>query len=425
MRVEPAPDEDRPTPYRSAVLAFVLGAVAWFGYGGPLGFVVLASLGGLLFAPLALRLRWPPLEWLALAALAAWAAVTMLWSPVASEASAGTYEAVERLTAVKLPLQLALYGLFVVAATRVSADGARRAMWAMVLFLVPWSAVLLVDGLSGGRAWAFITGLAGVETPPHLIVKKAAEGGYVLAVLVWPALGFLVERRRPALALAVLTAAAVGMAGLSAWSAVVAVFAGLAAMLLVGVARETGARALGLAAALVTVLAPVLVLAAGGLFAAVRSSLTASWAARTEIWSAAAARILEHPFRGAGLDASRSFGTSIPLHPHNGALQLWLELGVVGVLIACAFWLLLSRRIARVAQARPAAGQVAAATYAAYFTVGSLSFGVWQEWWLAVGAIAIVACAVAAKVRPENAPGLSEIAFNATPRPYQGHDLPD
>jgi O-antigen ligase len=291
----------------------------------------------------------------------------------------------------------------------------------------PWSLLLLADGLSDGFLWNHIAGLAGVETPVHLIEKKAAEGSYVLAVLLWPALGFLLSRRRPLLGLLIVFAGVIGMAGLSAWSAVAAVMAGLGAMLLVGALGSVGVTTLGLAMAAFTVLAPVLVLAGEqtGLFPYVRDALTDSWAARTQIWSFAAERITERPFQGWGLDASRSFGTAVPLHPHDGPLQLWLELGVVGALIAAGFWMLLMRRVVRMSRHNPPAAQVAAATAAAYFTVGALSFGVWQEWWLAVGALAFVACAVFAKVRPLGAEQLSEISFTASPQRSQRHDLPD
>jgi hypothetical protein len=105
MSIEPG-WEDRPTPYTSAVLLVVLGMVGAFGYGGPLGFVIPAALGGLLLAPLALRFRWPPVEWLVLALLVAWVAVTMLWSPARPEAAPSSYEDWEQLTALKLALQL-------------------------------------------------------------------------------------------------------------------------------------------------------------------------------------------------------------------------------------------------------------------------------------------------------------------------------
>jgi hypothetical protein len=119
----------------------------------------------------------------------------------------------------------------------------------MVALLIPWSLLLLADGLSGGRAWVAITSAFGTETPVHLWEKKAAEGGYALAVLIWPALGFLLARRRPILAFAALGAATVGMAGLSAWSGVAAVFAGLGVMLMVGALGVVGGRVLGIAAA--------------------------------------------------------------------------------------------------------------------------------------------------------------------------------
>lgn len=426
MSIEPA-SEERSTPYTSAILVGVLAVTSVFGYGGPLGFVVPVALGGLLLAPVAARFRWPPVEWLILALLVAWAATTMLWSPAAPDRDVASYADLEALTALKLALQLALYGLLVVGASKASTEGARRALWAMVALMVPWSVLLLADGISGGRAWVAITSLFGVETPRHLWEKKAGEGAYVLAVLAWPAIGFLLTRRRPALAVTILVAGTLGMAALSAWSGVAAVFAGLAAMLLVGALGVVGGRVIGIGAAALTVAAPMLVATAesGGLFAAVRDNLTASWAARTRIWSFAAERITEQPFRGWGLDASRTFGEAIPLHTHDAPLQLWLELGLPGVLLACAFWIVLGRRISRLTDARPAAGQFAAATAVAYFTVGALSFGVWQEWWLAVGALAFTACALAAKVRPSGATTLSDIEFRAAPNALSRQTLPE
>ena len=79
---------------------------------------------------------------------------------------------------------------------------------------------------------------------------------------------------------------------------------------------------------------------------------------RLLIWSFAGDRIAERPLIGWGLDASRAIpggddpirpGESwMPLHPHNAALQLWLELGVPGaVLFALLAALALARLAAR------------------------------------------------------------------------------
>ena len=60
------------------------------------------------------------------------------------------------------------------------------------------------------------------------------------------------------------------------------------------------------------------------------------------IWDSVARLIPNSPLIGAGFDASRHYDTSegshqcytaLPLHPHNAALQIWYELGVVGLLI--------------------------------------------------------------------------------------------
>ena len=101
------------TPYRSGVLAFVLAMAAVLGYFGPLGYAALGALGGLLLAPVTLKRTWPPIEWLALLALAVWAAVTMAWSPITSQLGFAGYGDLEQLTAAKLFLQLILFVLLV------------------------------------------------------------------------------------------------------------------------------------------------------------------------------------------------------------------------------------------------------------------------------------------------------------------------
>jgi hypothetical protein len=54
------------------------------------------------------------------------------------------------------------------------------------------------------------------------------------------------------------------------------------------------------------------------------------------------------------------------------------------------------------------AAAIMAATAAAYLTIGAISFGVWQEWWLALGAFALAVCALLLKDR--RAQPLTELA---------------
>ena len=76
---------------------------------------------------------------------------------------------------------------------------------------------------------------------------------------------------------------------------------------------------------------------------------------RLLIWSFVGTRISERPALGWGLDSSRAIPggkyeirpgqARLPLHPHNAALQIWLELGGIGALPAAALIALLWYRI--------------------------------------------------------------------------------
>jgi O-antigen ligase len=121
-------------------------------------------------------------------------------------------------------------------------------------------------------------------------------------------------------------------------------------------------------------------------------SLPLSWSERMGYWTYAVARIAEHPLRGWGLDASRTFGTAIGLHPHNGAIQAWLELGVLGAALMALAWAVGFRRLVR--DERSLVSAAAAGSAAVYLFFGSVSFGVWQEWWLALGALVCVIAAL-------------------------------
>jgi O-antigen ligase len=124
-----------------------------------------------------------------------------------------------------------------------------------------------------------------------------------------------------------------------------------------------------------------------------------SWAARMDIWRFAVSEIDQRPFWGWGLEASRAWPSIIPMHPHNAALQIWLELGVLGVTAAALFWAWLYWRIALLHVEDRSMAAAAAASAVAYLTIGAISFGVWQEWWLALGALSVVMCRLVAASR--------------------------
>jgi O-antigen ligase len=176
-----------------------------------------------------------------------------------------------------------------------------------------------------------------------------------------------------------------------------------------------------------------LFLAAPLLFAAVLdrapnlAALPPSAAHRVLIWDFVTERIAERPLLGWGMESSREipggaerfdratldrfgltspesrdwFGAEaarrLPLHTHNNALQIWLELGLVGAALAA----LMAAAVMLVAGGMPFAPAALGAAVAGAAT-GQLSFGVWQPWWIA--SLVLVAVVLAALPR-DRGPG--------------------
>ena len=138
--------------------------------------------------------------------------------------------------------------------------------------------------------------------------------------------------------------------------------------------------------------------------------LPAGWEHRIGIWSYVSHKIeIGHPF-GMGFDMSRKIGQlndviveivdqngahppALPLHPHNAVLQVWLELGLLGVASLILVFFGVWRRLWRMKSSRNC-NAAAIATLASALVPFLVSFGVWQSWWLAtiilIGGAAVI-----------------------------------
>jgi O-antigen ligase len=338
-----------------------------------------------------------------LLALLLWGLFSMSWSPAMPvHPDFHRYKVVQALTGAKLVLELGLYSAFVVALSKVSEATAARASLVLAAGLAALSVLLVVEALDGAALYQWIKAAAHQKTRPDLAARNVARGCYVAAVLFWPVALRLRRAHQP-----LLLTAFIG--GLAVSAVIFKVDSPLLALLLAA-AVFAAVQAFGRGAIWALLVAVVIYFASAPLVAHFATSLLhpnavaggiakQSWSVRLDIWRFASAEIMQNPLRGWGLDASRSWPNDIPLHPHDAALQLWLELGVAGAALAALFWAWLFSRIATMVEADRNMAAAAAATAAAYLTIGALSFGVWQEWWLAVGAVAIVACNLEAASR--------------------------
>ena len=125
-----------------------------------------------------------------------------------------------------------------------------------------------------------------------------------------------------------------------------------------------------------------------------------SYIHRLLIWNFVVTEAIEHPIIGQGVGTSKFTPINeedkffyqnetlspLPLHPHNNVLQIFLELGVVGVVLFSLYAWQILRRISNITSQNKDIlwGATANAIFINYFFIGMVSFGIWQSWWMLV-----------------------------------------
>ncbi|HUO21760.1 MAG TPA: O-antigen ligase family protein [Caulobacteraceae bacterium] len=385
-----APDPPSEQRFILAICSVLAVAAPLCLYFGVRGFAPVVGIGGVLCLPWARPARhdWPGI--LILAALVAWACVGIAWTP-APNLHPRSLKDVSRLTILHLGLELVLCVAFVTALARLGPAPARKALTWLAYGLLAIELAVLVDGLFHAAFYQWLITLTHGRTRPDLAIRALAQGGYAAAVMVWP-LGMALRRQgQPRLAWALAAFMPLSLIIMRGFAPTAALAASVIGFYL---AYRFGRRAV-IAFAVLTaaymLLTPLVMIAIdhGGVYALAKDHVPPSWAERLRIWSFVAERFQEHPVRGAGLDASRVYPGVVPLHPHNGPLQLWFELGLPGALFGTVFWLWLWRRIGDCADRNRLYGAVASATAMVYLMISAVGFGLWQEWWICLGALAM------------------------------------
>lgn len=395
--------QERRTRWLGALAVFMMVMTPLIAYLIPLWFSGLVTLVGLLAIPTLARSRTPLLPMFALVLLVLWALISLTWSPAAPDLSLLRKDKdVEKFTALKLVFELGFYGAAVAALAGMSQRSARLASKIMLAGVVVLAVVVFTDGALRAAIYQVLHNLTEDPIRPDQAVVKVSQATYPLILLFWPCARILDAwkfRGRNLLITLIALCTVLGAHFTGADAPIAALILGGLAWLGVRVIGKPVARALIPIVVAPFIFAPMVVLwgVRSGLFAWLHVIAPPSWDHRLNIWAFTANQIVEHALRGWGIDASRTFGTAIPLHTHNAALQLWLELGSVGAALAAAFFAWILYGVVAWTGNDRRSGAMAAATLISYLVIGGLSFGVWQEWWLALGAIAAIACGVAQK----------------------------
>ncbi len=370
-----------------AAAGFVL--ISLFVMAGALGIALGVALGALLALP-----PWHRLKTLLPLNLAfssfllfiAWAWVTTLWSP---------YHSVDQ--ALKMTAGAFIYGLFPFAVWTLRGRGRdlvfNLALYSALAMFIPY----LVEGTTGVISHLFAEGAA------REAMLRDATRGVSAIVMASPALIVLVMQRWPGRSGRIVSVG-VFLAAL-AISFLFSLSAGVLASVLGGIFLLVGFRyprsavlgAILLLVAMITLAPIVLPLLTRYIDA---DTVSFSWGWRLKMWPYVVTQIDQHALVGWGLDASRTFTADkfqmhgfslsyLAMHPHNIGLHIWLETGLVGVMLSVTTLLLLGISIASQPQLSPWQGAAIAGSMAAFFVFATLTYGAWQEWlWACVAWVA-------------------------------------
>lgn len=377
--------------------------------------LVAAAAASLLCSWLAER-RWPrPPQALTAAALPffLWAALSAAWSMTPWES----------LTTA-LPLGGTFLAGLVLASAALRLDEGARDVFARACVAAGGIgfSLLAVELAGGGAIYNRLLALAGRPMgAPEYIIYFFNPGISLMALFLWPWLAVLWRQGLPILAVVFGALGGAVIAAGDADAPRVALLLGAATFALALLWPRAAPRVLGAAVAVAVLAAPLVPAALPPVEDLVRQApnLPPSLYHRVSIWQVTVRHLAEAPVAGHGFDTARAFygaetqkeqtladaagvvrWTSqyepIPLHPHNGILQVWLELGAVGALFGLAVLLALVRGIAAAAASGVDRALACGALVTGLF-IASVSFGLWQSWWMCglwlMGALTLAATA--------------------------------
>lgn len=348
---------------------------------------------------------------LSMAAFALWVAGTAFWSPTPGAEWLGLTILAAVLAAAALVYE----------ATSAAPERARRMACAYAATVSLAAAALMFEGLSGGYLRDIIPP---TDHSPYRWkdITALGRGVTAMAPLAFPAAAILKRITKSwAVAFAPVFALFIAAANFSIFANVVALGAGAIAF---AAALARPRLALGIVAAITIgalALVPFAALAipADAVLDGTAGPLPASWAQRLVAWRAASERALIDCFPwGCGADYARAWRglgemiavpnspiavPAMPLHPHNAFIQIWLELGLPGVIALSVAAAALFRALARLQSDAATSAAICGVIAAAFFSV-MLEASIWQAWRLAVFALAAFGGAVSYKLGRQGRP---------------------
>ncbi|MEX2450545.1 MAG: O-antigen ligase family protein [Rhodospirillales bacterium] len=295
---------------------------------------------------------------------------------------------------------------FVAAVRQLGAGPAQTAQNILLTAAALMIGLFIIEAATGG----VVLKLLGKDA--EIILNTVGRGTTILAAFIWPVFALAWARfQNKSVPVAFLIGSFVATYLLPVDAAFAALIAGTVTFLAVLAARRAALAVLFSIFALSIATGPWLSLNILNPDALAKNGIAVpeNRQHRLLIWQFVSSNIAEKPLVGHGFGAAREIGRSeqqrydalqarqaahlsihemrLPLHPHNIPLQIWLELGAVGILFYLGILFGIGRRL-WYSTAPPVWIAAAAAGTIAYLSVSLLSFGAWQNWWVATAWLA-------------------------------------
>jgi O-antigen ligase len=121
---------------------------------------------------------------------------------------------------------------------------------------------------------------------------------------------------------------------------------------------------------------------------------------RLFIWNFVAENSKDHPILGIGFNSSKQFPVEeeqiiglfgeklhpLPLHPHNNIMQIYFELGVIGLVLylslICKYILIIGKNYKTTNFTNKNLICSLYACFSVYFIISMISYSYWQSWWI-------------------------------------------
>jgi O-antigen ligase len=387
-------------------------AFPFMSHAGGLGIAAIAALTGLLgiigFWPVQIKgflLSVPAVLW-AIMAVLIWALISVSWSPYQSD------NVLNNATKILLGMPVYLGCAAMIVGQNKYANNILPWLLVLITFgsivailvdiMTNYSLSLLVDPMSDGEPVAKRQGD---------MIQNVSHAVSVLVLLATPVGMFLWLKGGISKVIAVILIGLIGFITFKTNSsaAQVGLFAALVFMGFASIKPNLALKSAFTIAGSSLLFAPLLAFVSGELSPGMRAKLPFSWEERVFNWEVIYQKILEHPIIGHGFDAVRTFNDThtirgfegralVSLHPHNAGLHLWVEVGFVGVALACIALFLGTRKLVTPGVLSKSQMVAASGLCTATAIMASLSYGVWQDWWWA--AIIIAAASVSFIQKP-------------------------